>query len=313
MHIRGMSPDDSFELLSLNNVDLAMAPVQHVLRRLFLIAACAVVIVALLCSYASAQSIVNPVAALVAHLRKAGNDAVLPEFTTNIGSIAEVLELTHAYNRAAGSVRQAHEDLRGAYVEFVESLANALDARDRYTAGHSQRVSDLSCAVAKALGLSDEEVEVIRIGALLHDIGKIGINDAVLQKPGRLTDEEFALIKQHPVIGRHILEGVQGFAPYLAAVEFHHENWNGTGYPNRQAGLETPIEARIIHVADAYDAMTTNRSYRRGMIRDKAMSILIEHAGTQFDPSIVAIFAELPDEMLGLPIPNAEPQTCEAA
>ena len=271
-----------------------------------MIAAFAVVILALLCSYASAESIVRPVAAIVAHLRKAGRGGVFPEFTNNISSISEIRELTEAYNRAAGSVRHAHEDLRGAYVEFVGSLANALDARDRYTAGHSQRVSDLSCAVAKALGLHEREIEMIRIGALLHDIGKIGIGDAVLQKPGRLTDEEFALIQEHPVIGRRILEGVQGFVPYLAAVEFHHENWDGTGYPNKQSGTRTPIEARIIHVADAYDAMTTNRSYRAGMTREKAMCILIEHAGTQFDPHIVALFSDLPDDVLNLPTSKAD-------
>jgi len=129
-------------------------------------------------------------------------------------------------------------------------------------------------------------------------VGKIGIADSVLQKPGRLTDEEFAIVKQHPVIGRRILEGVQGFAPYLAAVELHHENWDGTGYPKGQAGEETPIEARVIHVSDAYDAMTTDRSYRRGMSHEKAISILIQYAGIQFDPHIVETFVNLPREVL---------------
>jgi len=262
-------------------------------------------IVTLLCSYVSAESIVKPVAAIVDHLRKAGRDGVLPEFTNDVSNIAEIRELTEAYDRAARSVRQAHDELRGAYVEFVGSLANALDARDRYTAGHSQRVSDLSCAIASAMDLPAAKIEELRIGALLHDIGKIGISDAVLQKPGRLTDEEFDLIKQHPVIGRRILQGVRGFVPYLNAVEFHHENWDGTGYPSQQAATETPVEARIIHVADAYDAMTTNRSYRRGMSREKAMSILIEYAGTQFDPHVVALFSELSDDVLNLREPEA--------
>jgi putative nucleotidyltransferase with HDIG domain len=183
-------------------------------------------------------------------------------------------------------------------VEFVGSLANALDARDRYTAGHSYRVSQLSSATAAAMGLGPEVVERIRIGALLHDIGKIGIADRVLQKPGRLTDEEFAVVKQHPVIGRRILEGVRGLAPYLEAVELHHENWNGSGYPKGQSREETPIDARIIHVADAYDAMTTNRSYRRGMIHEHAIHELFTHAGTQFDPQVVEIFATMPREIV---------------
>jgi HD-GYP domain-containing protein (c-di-GMP phosphodiesterase class II) len=162
--------------------------------------------------------------------------------------------------------------------------------------------------------VSPEDLERIRIGALLHDIGKIGVADAVLQKPGKLTDEEFALVKQHPVIGRRILEGVQGFAPYLGAVELHHENWDGTGYPKGQSAYETPIDARIIHVADAYDAMTTNRSYRRGMTHERAISILIENAGIQFDPAIVESFVKLPRAILEKPsAPDREEASPELA
>jgi putative nucleotidyltransferase with HDIG domain len=209
-------------------------------------------------------------------------------------SILEIRELAEIYNRAAISVRDSGLRLESAYLEFVGSLASALDARDPYTAGHSWRVSQLSCAVAEVLGLAPEDIQRIRIGALLHDIGKIGIADSVLQKPGRLTVEEFALVKQHPVIGRRILEGVQGFAPFLTAVELHHENWDGTGYPLGQRGQETPVDARIIHVADAYDAMTTERSYRHGMNDANAVDELRRFAGTQFDPVIVAAFVAMP-------------------
>jgi HD-GYP domain-containing protein (c-di-GMP phosphodiesterase class II) len=142
------------------------------------------------------------------------------------------------------------------------------------------------------------DVERIRVGALLHDIGKIGVADAVLQKPGRLTTEEFALVQQHPVIGRRILEQVQGFAHFLGAVELHHENWDGSGYPLGQKTYETPLDARIIHVADAYDAMTTDRAYRRGMTHEQAIAILLENAGRQFDPRIVTVFVTLPREVL---------------
>ena len=126
-----------------------------------------------------------------------------------------------------------------------------------------------------ALGVARDDLEDIRIGALLHDIGKIGISDTLLQKTGRLTEEEFSTIRQHPEIGRRILEGVHGFAPYLGAVELHHENWDGTGYPRGLSGDATPLAARIVHVVDAYDAMTTDRQpYRRGMSHDEAFSIL---------------------------------------
>ena len=287
-----------FLLLSFKNVDEATAPIQSRLHKLFLTLAFVCVLVAFLCSVGSSSSIVRPIAAVVAHLRNAVGTGKLPELEGPTSSIREIQELAEIYNRAAVSVRAAGENLDAAYLEFVGSLANALDARDQYTAGHSSRVSQLSCATASALQLDPSEVERIRIGALLHDVGKIGIADNVLQKPGRLTEEEFAIVKLHPVIGRRILEGVQGFAPYLAAVELHHENWNGTGYPKGQVGEETPIEARIIHVSDAYDAMTTNRSYRRGMTHEKAISILIEFAGTQFDPRIVDVFVNLPREIL---------------
>jgi HD-GYP domain-containing protein (c-di-GMP phosphodiesterase class II) len=285
-------------LLSFENVDEATAPIQSRLHKLFLTVAFVCVLVAFLCSVGSSSSIVKPIAAIVAHLRNAAGTGKLPELDGQPSSIREIQELAEIYNLAAVSVRAASENLEAAYLEFVGSLANALDARDQYTAGHSSRVSQLSCAVASALGLDPDEVERIRIGALLHDVGKIGVADSVLQKPGRLTDEEFAMVKLHPVIGRRILEGVHGFAPYLGAVELHHENWDGTGYPKGQKGKETPIEARIIHVSDAYDAMTTDRTYRRGMSHEKAISILIEYAGIQFDPQIVEIFVNLPREVL---------------
>lgn len=287
-----------YVLLSLENVDLATAPIQSRLHKLFLTLALVCGLVAFLCSVGSSSSIVKPIAEVVSHLRNAVGTGKLPELEGRPSSILEIQELAEIYNRAAVSVRAAGENLEAAYLEFVGSLANALDARDQYTAGHSSRVSQLSCATASTLQLSPEDVERIRIGALLHDVGKIGVADSVLQKPGRLTDEEFALVKQHPVIGRRILEGVQGFAPYLAAVELHHENWNGTGYPKGQRGEETPIDARIIHVSDAYDAMTTDRSYRRGMTHERAISILIENAGIQFDPHIIDVFVNIPREVL---------------
>jgi HD-GYP domain-containing protein (c-di-GMP phosphodiesterase class II) len=295
-----------YRLLSLENVDAATAPIQSRLRQLFVTLAGVSLLVALLCSIGSSSSIVKPIAAIVGHLRTAARTGKLVEIQAQNSSIQEIQELAEIYNRAAISVRKAGECLESAYLEFVGSLAHALDARDQYTAGHSWRVSQLSCATAEAMHLKAEDVQRIRIGALLHDIGKIGVADSVLQKPGRLTDEEFDQVKQHPVIGRRILEGVQGFAPYLAAVELHHENWNGTGYPKGQRAEETPIDARIIHVSDAYDAMTTNRSYRRGMSHEKAISILVENAGIQFDPRIVATFVALPVEVL-----KREPQGME--
>jgi putative nucleotidyltransferase with HDIG domain len=288
------SMGEGYQLRSLQNMDAAIAPVQTILHDLFLAVDIGCVVVALLCSLISSRSIVRPIAGLVSHLRNSEHTGVLPEFESNHSSIFEIRQLVENYNHAAVAVRAARDSLHDAYVEFVGSLANALDARDHYTAGHSMRVSELSSATAAAMQLDREHIERIRVGALLHDIGKIGIADAILQKTGRLTDEEFAIVKKHPVIGRQILEGVGGLTPFLDAVELHHENWDGSGYPKGQSGEQTPVDARIIHVSDAYDAMTTNRSYRRGLTHRRAIEILHEYAGIQFDPRIVEVFAQLP-------------------
>jgi HD-GYP domain-containing protein (c-di-GMP phosphodiesterase class II) len=295
-----------YTMLSFENVDEATAPIQSKLRRLFLELAIACVLVAFLCSVGSSSSIVNPIAAVVLHLRNAARTGKLRELEPQLSTIVEIQELAEIYNRAAISVRASGERLESAYLQFVGSLASALDARDQYTAGHSRRVSELSCAVASALALPERDVERIRVGAMLHDIGKIGVADSVLQKPGRLTNEEFAQVKLHPVIGRRILEGVGGFADFLPAVELHHENWDGTGYPKGQRGSETPIDARIIHVADAYDAMTTNRSYRSGMTHEAAIAELMKYSGIQFDPEIVAAFVKLPLDVLMVKSPSEE-------
>jgi len=286
---------DAFTLRSLRSLDAAAAPVQVVLQRVFLSAGLISLAVAIALGVFSSRSIVQPLAAVVTRLRESGKTGVLPEFPTNARGVREILELTDSFNHAATSIREGQDRLVLAYVEFVSSLASALDARDPYTAGHSLRVSEYSCAIARAMNVEQQEHELIRVGALLHDIGKIGISDSVLQKQERLTAEEEALIRQHPVIGKKILECVRGFETYLPVVELHHENWDGSGYPLGLKGEETPRTARIVKVADAYDAMTSDRPYRRGMPHDDAVRILEKHAGTQFELSVVQAFVALGD------------------
>ena len=287
--------DDEFTLRSLRSLDAAAAPVQVVLRRVFLSAGLTALAVAIALGAFSSRSIVQPLAAVVSRLRQGEKTGVLPEFPAGEGGVREILELTDSFNHAAASIREGQDHLVRAYVEFVSSLASALDARDPYTAGHSLRVSEYSCAIARAMKVEQQEHELIRVGALLHDIGKIGISDAVLQKQERLTPDEEALIRQHPVIGRKILECVHGFEAYLPVVELHHENWDGSGYPRGLKGEETPRIARIVKVADAYDAMTSDRPYRRGMRHEDAIRILEKHAGTQFDILLVQAFVALGD------------------
>jgi HD-GYP domain-containing protein (c-di-GMP phosphodiesterase class II) len=217
----------------------------------------------------------------------------LPSNLPLTSPLPEVNRVAEAMNGAARSVLASQAALEGAYLQFVETMAEALDARDPYTAGHSLRVGSYSHALALAMGLSEEEAETIRIAAQLHDIGKIGIPDAVLQKPGRLTPEEYGLIKLHPQIGRKILEKVGRFDRLLSVVELHHENHDGTGYPYGLTGDNVPVAARIVHVADSFDAMTTTRSYRRALSVLAASLELEKNAGGQFDPVATRTFLRL--------------------
>src|SRR5258706_10990906 len=169
-------------------------------------------------------------------------------------------------------------------------MAQALDARDPYTAGHSIRGSAYAREIALELGLPAAEAETIRIAAELHDIGKIGIPDAILQKPGPLTQEEYGLVKLHPQMGRKILERVKVFKKLLPVVELHHENPDGTGYPYGLKSDETPIAAQIVHVADAFDAMITDRSYRNARTVESALQELLRYSGTQFESTVVDAF-----------------------
>lgn len=281
---------EGYSLRTFQNLDAANRPVQTILSTVFVIAGVTVLIAAIILSALLSRSIVKPIASLVDRLRESEKTGVLPEFRVLATSIQEIGELTESFNHAGAAIREARHTLQQAYVEFVGSLASALDARDPYTAGHSRRVSEYALAIGRQLGFDQDQLDQLRIGALLHDIGKIGIPDKVLQKPGALSSEEFALLRQHPTIGRRILEGVKGFHPYLPVVELHHENWNGRGYPLGLQHDTTPLEARIVKIADAYDAMTSDRPYRAGMSDAEAVRRLEEASGTEFDPAIVKAF-----------------------
>jgi len=200
-----------------------------------------------------------------------------------------------AWNRAE-TARQSSNGLDLAHLEFIESMAQALDARDPYTAGHSFRVSTYAFEIARGLRVAEHDAETIRVGALLHDIGKIGIPDAILQKSGRLTPEEYGLIKLHPQIGRKILEKLGRFQEILPVVELHHEDYDGSGYPYKLAAERIPLGARIVHVADAFDSMVTHRHYRDAFSVDASIAELLAHAGSQFDPEVVAVLVRLVEQ-----------------
>jgi len=177
--------------------------------------------------------------------------------------------------------------LEKGYVATIEALIGALEAKDPYTAGHSSRVARYAVAIAAELGLGTELVEELQTGAILHDIGKIGVGDGVLFKPGRLTDTEFAEIKDHPRRGARIIDAFNRSQTVLGVVFHHHERYDGRGYPAGLRGVDIPLCARIVNVADAYDAMTTNRPYQSTKTPEHALNELRKGAGSQFDPEVV--------------------------
>lgn len=175
----------------------------------------------------------------------------------------------------------------------IEALTAAIDAKDPYTRGHSERVAALSKQIALAYGLDEAEAERIRTAGVVHDVGKIGVPERVLCKPGKLTDEEFAIIKTHPEIGHRILKGVVLLEHTLPGVLHHHERFDGRGYPHRLAGEQIPLQARIIGIADTFDAMSSSRSYRPAMPREKVLAEIVRCACSQFDPKVVEAFQRI--------------------
>lgn len=285
--------DDGYSLWTLHSVEQASGQLLGTAKNGFWAALVTMLVTALLADIYGARAVSRPLVDLIERLRESERSGVLQGDFPETSSTREVNELAHAFNLAAKSVAESQRRLDETYLEITQTMAQTLDARDPYTAGHSSRVSDYAVAIAEAMNLSAEETEVIRVGANLHDIGKIGIPDAVLQKPGPLTGEEFEVIKRHPLIGKRILEGVAKFRDYLSIVEFHHENPDGTGYPWGLRGDQVPLGARIVHVVDAYDAMTSSRPYRQASAAAKAQDVLRRFAGTQFDPAVVEVFLRL--------------------
>jgi putative two-component system response regulator len=180
------------------------------------------------------------------------------------------------------------------------ALAVAVEAKDPYTEGHLHRLEEYASRISSALALPAHAKQVNEYGALLHDIGKIGIPEAILNKPGKLTPEEFAIIKQHPEIGERICRPLRLGAEISPIVRGHHERWDGGGYPDGLAGEAIPLGARIVAVADAFDAMTTDRPYRKALALEKAWKILREGAGTQWDAAVVDAFASVPAGRVGV-------------
>lgn len=251
-----------------------------------------VIILSLLVGVFSAKSITRP----IDQLTRTARSIAQRDFTqrADIRSRTEIGELAQTFNRMAediqhyiGDLQAASEQNRQLFMDSIEMIAAAVDAKDPYTKGHSGRVSQYSVILAKELGLPEDEVGKIRISATLHDVGKIGIEDRVLKKPGALSNEEFEIMKRHTVMGYEIVRQVKQLAEMLPGIRWHHEGLNGKGYPDGIKGDEIPLMARVISVADTFDAITTDRPYQAGRDFRQALEIIRKHAGSKYDPVVV--------------------------
>jgi HD-GYP domain-containing protein (c-di-GMP phosphodiesterase class II) len=208
------------------------------------------------------------------------------------------LELMAAIGIQAGiAIQRATllSELEDLFFGSIRTLVAAIDAKDRYTHGHSERVTNFALKIAKEMSLGDEEREIIQLAGLLHDVGKIGVPESVLNKPGDLTEEEWAAVKRHPEHGAEIIANIhaKNIDSISSAVRHHHERWDGSGYPDGLKREEAPLASRILAVADSFDAMTSDRPYRKGFSADQAAEVVAECAGTQFDPTIAQVFRRI--------------------
>ncbi|MBE7491609.1 MAG: HD domain-containing protein [Planctomycetes bacterium] len=206
------------------------------------------------------------------------------------------LELLAAIGRQAGiAIERARmlEDMEGLFYSCVRALVSSIEAKDQYTHGHSERVTAFAVTLAEEMALDADMLDNVRLGALLHDVGKIGVAEKILTKPSRLTPDEVKVIRQHPVRGAEILSHIRNIPGVVAAVKYHHEMYNGLGYPDGLNGTEVPQTARIVALADAFDAMTSNRSYRRNFDVDEAISEFTRCSGDQFDPEVCEVMIKL--------------------
>ncbi|WPX10165.1 HD-GYP domain-containing protein [Caldicellulosiruptor danielii] len=208
---------------------------------------------------------------------------------TLAGQVAIAIDNAELFN----NLQRSNIELLKAYDETIEALSYALDLKDKETEGHSQRVTDLTLRIAKEMGIPEEQLIHIKRGALLHDIGKMGIPDSILLKPGKLSDEEWAIMKMHPVYAYQMLSQIEYLRPALDIPYCHHEKWDGSGYPWGLKGKEIPLAARIFAIVDVFDALSNDRPYRKAWQIEKVLEYIREQSGKHFDPQIVEVFVRL--------------------
>jgi HD-GYP domain-containing protein (c-di-GMP phosphodiesterase class II) len=252
-------------------------------------------ILAVIAAVFFASGISSPIRALAAKSRDiaAGNYQQRVDLRTHneIGELAENFNsMSSAIELSIDQLKKAAQENHQLFINSIRMLAAAIDAKDPYTRGHSERVARYSIAIGKNLSLPEREMRNLRISSLLHDVGKIGIDDRILRKPGALSDDEFEVMKGHPAKGAAIMSGVMQLSECIPGMKYHHEKWSGGGYPDGLEGENIPMQARIVAIADTFDAMTTNRPYQKAMELGYVVDKIKSFAGTRFDPRVVDAF-----------------------
>ncbi len=275
--------------------DIAFASVDRMVRDTVLWSA-ACLAGALMLGLLFARGLSRPIAQLADSTRAVAEGQY--GATVEIGGTAEIAGLSENFNLMSASIHDAFEKVQKAarenqelFLSSIRALAAAIDAKDPYTRGHSERVARYSSAIAKEMNLPTDEVRKVRLSALLHDVGKIGIDDRIIRKPTALTDDEFELMKAHPVKGAAIMETIPQLADIIPGMKYHHEKWEGGGYPEGLKGEQIPMQARIVAVADAFDAMTTTRPYQKAMEVTYVLERLREMSQKRFDGVVVEALA----------------------
>ena len=292
--VRRLSAVDRASVYALSSVTAAARAVTSEAGWVLLLAGAGALLLAVGGSWWLARTVAGPIHTLTNSVARMAKNRDFAQPLPHSGGSRELDTLALTFDELRAAVALAESESEAAYLGVIGALATALDARDPYTAGHSQRVADLSVAIARQMQLSSADIETLRLGALLHDIGKIGVSDAILRKPGTLTPDEFEHIKLHPTLGARILRPLKFLDAQLAIVELHHERPDGRGYPHGLKGEEIPLFARIVHVADAFDAMTSARAYRAARPVAAAVAELWRLIGVDFDPQVVQAMAALP-------------------
>jgi HD-GYP domain-containing protein (c-di-GMP phosphodiesterase class II) len=289
-----LDPNSLLAVIAIQDESAALASVRDMRNQVFFVSLLAAML-ALVCGFYFAEKLTRPVRELAAGAtRIAGGDfsqRVKVLGRTELGDLGSSFnQMTDQLERFVLDLQRSAEENRELFLGTVKALAAAIDGKDPYTRGHSERVSRFSVATAEGLGLDEGEVEKIRISALLHDVGKIGIDDRILKKPAALDDQEFEIMKTHPQKGYKIMSQIPAMREFLPGMYMHHEMINGQGYPQGLKGEEIPMQARIVSVADTFDAMTTERPYQAAMELEAALTRLKSFVGTRYDARVVAAF-----------------------